>query len=143
MDRNASYSVRERVANRFEVDQRAALFDSRFKSGGSNKRSEDKYAAHSRDMMERQNDEQIVDLEAKVSELDVLARAIGKEAKDSNARLDDMGKDFDKAGSLLNSTLGHLKTMMQQKGSRHMCYMIVFVLVLLLFMYALKSLGGS
>uniref|UniRef100_A0A7S2GR85 t-SNARE coiled-coil homology domain-containing protein n=1 Tax=Alexandrium andersonii TaxID=327968 RepID=A0A7S2GR85_9DINO len=143
MNRNANYSVRERMANRFEVDQRAALFGSRFKNNENGKKNDDKYAAHSREMMERQNDTQIEDLEAKVSTLKDITRAIGKETKDSNTLLDTMGIDFDKAGTLLKGTMGHLKTMMQQKGGRPMCYMIAFVLVLFFLMYFLRGLGSS
>mmetsp|Transcript_9299 Transcript_9299/g.18708 ORF Transcript_9299/g.18708 Transcript_9299/m.18708 type:complete len:160 (+) Transcript_9299:44-523(+) len=142
MSRNANYNVRERMANRFEVDQRAALFGSRFKSGESGKKNDDMYAAHSREMMERQNDAQIEDLEAKVSTLKDITRAIGKETKDSNSLLDTMGIDFDKAGTLLKGTMGHLKTMMQQKGGKHMCYMVAFVLLLFFLMYFLRGISS-
>uniref|UniRef100_A0A7S4RHX1 t-SNARE coiled-coil homology domain-containing protein n=1 Tax=Alexandrium monilatum TaxID=311494 RepID=A0A7S4RHX1_9DINO len=142
MNRNANYSVRERMSNRFEVDQRAALFGSRFKGGESGKKSDDMYAAHSREMMERQNDAQIEDLEAKVSTLRDITKAIGKEAKDSNSLLDTMSIDFDKAGTLLKGTMSHLKTMMQQKNGKHMCYMVAFVLVLFFLMYFLRNFGS-
>mmetsp|Transcript_71837 Transcript_71837/g.191033 ORF Transcript_71837/g.191033 Transcript_71837/m.191033 type:complete len:161 (-) Transcript_71837:245-727(-) len=143
MNRNANYNVRERMANRFEVDQRAALFGSRFKNNDTGRRNnEDMYAANSREMVERQNDAQIEDLESKVSTLKDITRAIGKETKDSNSLLDNMGIDFDKAGTLLKGTMGHLKTMMQQKGGKHMCYMVAFVLVLFFLMYFLRGLSS-
>mmetsp|Transcript_99271 Transcript_99271/g.241435 ORF Transcript_99271/g.241435 Transcript_99271/m.241435 type:complete len:161 (-) Transcript_99271:161-643(-) len=142
MNRNTNYSVRERMANRFEVDQRAALFGSRFKSNENGRRNEDMYAANSREMMERQNDAQIDDLEAKVSTLKDITKAIGKETKDSNTLLGFMGTDFDKAGTLLKGTMGHLKTMMQQKNGKHMCYMVAFVLLLFFLMYFLRGVGS-
>mmetsp|Transcript_6426 Transcript_6426/g.18341 ORF Transcript_6426/g.18341 Transcript_6426/m.18341 type:complete len:161 (-) Transcript_6426:186-668(-) len=142
MNRNANYSVRERMSNRFEVDQRAALFGSRFKTGETGRQKEDIYAANSREMMQRQNDAHIEDLEAKVSTLGDIARAIGKESKDSNKLLDNMGIDFDKAGTLLKGTMGHLKTMMQQKNGKHMCYMVAFVMLLFFLMYFLRGMGS-
>mmetsp|Transcript_55797 Transcript_55797/g.84447 ORF Transcript_55797/g.84447 Transcript_55797/m.84447 type:complete len:110 (-) Transcript_55797:72-401(-) len=93
-------------------------------------------------MMERQNDAAIEDLESKVSMLRDVTTAIGKETKESNSLLEFMGIDFDKAGTLLKGTMGHLKTMMQQKNGKHMCYMIAFVLVLFLFMYFLRAMGS-
>merc|ERR1719499_1347221 len=97
--------------------------------------------------MERQNEAQIEDLEGKVSQLRDITSRIGKEVKDSNVFLDMMGIDFDKAGSLLKGTVGHLKTMMQQNNGKHMCYMLVFVLALFFLMYFLRGIssrfGGS
>mmetsp|Transcript_54277 Transcript_54277/g.66571 ORF Transcript_54277/g.66571 Transcript_54277/m.66571 type:complete len:162 (+) Transcript_54277:81-566(+) len=142
MNRNANYNIRERMANRFEVDQRAALFGSRFPGkGGASVKKDDMYAATSREMMERQNDQAIEDLEAKVGQLKDVTRSIGSSIKDSNSLLDQMGIDFDKAASLLKGTLGHLKGMMANKSSKHMIYMVLFVLVLFMLMYFLRKLS--
>ncbi|CAE6949899.1 BET12 [Symbiodinium sp. CCMP2592] len=146
MNRNENYNIRERMANRFEVDQRAALFGSRFQGkGGAQKPKDDTYAATSREMMERQNDEAIEDLEAKVGQLKDVTRNIGSSIKDSNSLLDQMGIDFDKAAGLLKGTLGNLKGMMANKSSKHMIYMVLFVVCLFLLMYFLRkmSFGGS
>lgn len=144
MSRDAGYSIRERMANRFEVDQRAALFGPR----GARSRAvgEDASAAGSREILERQNDAHIEDLEGKVSELKNLTWKIGAEVQSSNSLLDIMGIDFDKAGSLLKGTVGQLKVMMQNKSGKHMCYMVIFVLVLFFLMYFLRKLpsfGGG
>eukprot|EP00440_Ansanella_granifera_P024075 gb/GFBE01026146.1/.p1 GENE.gb/GFBE01026146.1/~~gb/GFBE01026146.1/.p1 ORF type:complete len:172 (+),score=49.54 gb/GFBE01026146.1/:1-516(+) len=146
MNRDANYNIRERMSNRFEVDQRAALFGSRFPGGaGKSKQKDDMYAAHSREMMERQNDAAIEDLEGKVSQLKDITRGIGSTIKESNGLLDQMGIDFDKAAGLLKGTLNNLKGMMANKSSKHMIYMVVFVLVLFFLMYFLRkfSFGGS
>ncbi|CAK8992539.1 Bet1-like SNARE 1-2 (AtBET12) (Bet1/Sft1-like SNARE 14b) (AtBS14b) [Durusdinium trenchii] len=141
MNRNANYNIRERMANRFEVDQRAALFGSRFPGKGAQKPKDDMYAATSREMMERQNDAAIEDLEDKVGQLKDITRSIGSSIKDSNSLLDQMGIDFDKAASLLKGTLGHLKGMMANKSSKHMIYMVLFVLCLFMLMYFLRKLS--
>eukprot|EP00441_Pelagodinium_beii_P040721 CAMPEP_0197648042 /NCGR_PEP_ID=MMETSP1338-20131121/27367_1 /TAXON_ID=43686 ORGANISM="Pelagodinium beii, Strain RCC1491" /NCGR_SAMPLE_ID=MMETSP1338 /ASSEMBLY_ACC=CAM_ASM_000754 /LENGTH=151 /DNA_ID=CAMNT_0043221973 /DNA_START=136 /DNA_END=591 /DNA_ORIENTATION=+ len=134
------------MANRFEVDQRAALFGSRFPGNKAAPKKDDMYAAHSREMMEHQNDAQIEDLEGKVSQLKDITRGIGSNIKESNSLLDNMGIDFDKAAGLLKGTLGQLKGMMNNKSSKHMIYMVVFVLFLFFMMYFLRKLsfgGGS
>ncbi|CAJ1361840.1 unnamed protein product [Effrenium voratum] len=148
MQRNANYNIRERMANRFEVDQRAALFGSRFPGKtAAGKPKDDMYAATSREMMERQNDQTIEDLEGKVGQLKDITRSIGSSIKESNGLLDQMGIDFDKAAGLLKGTLGHLKGMMANKSSKHMIYMVLFVLCLFMLMYFLRKLswvsGGS
>ena len=91
--------------------------------------------------MERQNDAAIEDLESKVGQLKEVTRSIGSSIKDSNSLLDQMGIDFDKAASLLKGTLGHLKGMMANKSSKHMIYMVIFVLVLFMLMYFLRKLS--
>ncbi|CAE8700826.1 unnamed protein product, partial [Polarella glacialis] len=142
MSRNANYNIRERMANRFEVDQRAALFGSRFQ-GGAGSKKDDVYAAHSREVMERQNDAQIEDLEGKVSQLKEITRGIGKEVGDSNSLLDTMGIDFEKAAGMLKGTLNQLKVMMNNKSGKHMFYMVGFVLVLFFLMYFLRKMSSS
>jgi len=133
--------MRERMANRFEVDQRAALFSSRFKADQAARQREDLHAAHSREEMAHLNDAQIEDLEARVSTLGGIADAIKKEAEDSNAMLSTVSSDFDKAGALLAGTMGHLKRMVQERTGRHMCILVVFALALFFAMYLLRRLG--
>eukprot|EP00930_Biecheleria_cincta_P071005 TRINITY_DN58564_c0_g1_i1.p1 TRINITY_DN58564_c0_g1~~TRINITY_DN58564_c0_g1_i1.p1 ORF type:complete len:181 (+),score=43.01 TRINITY_DN58564_c0_g1_i1:73-543(+) len=133
------------MANRFEVDQRAALFGSRLGKPANPGKKNDMYAAHSREMMERQNDAQIEDLEAKVSQLKDITNSISGSVKESNGLLDNMGIDFDKAAGLLKGTMGQLKTMMDNKSSKHMVYMVGFIVCLFFLMYVLRKLsfGGS
>merc|ERR1719191_2008275 len=124
------------MSNRFEVDQRAALFGARGKASPANgKGNKDLYAANSRAMMEQQNDQHIEDLEAKVSALKDITMGIGREVSDSNKLLDGMSLDFDKAGAMLKGTVQHLKVMMQNKSGKHMWYMALFVVLLFLFMW--------
>lgn len=138
------YDVRERIQNRFAVDQREALFG---KGGGArNRGGADDKAAASREMIERQNDAYIEDLEGKVGQLKDLTTKIGGEISSSNSLLDAMGIDFDKAGSLLKGTMSQLKVMMNNKDSKHMCYMVIFVFALFFLMYVLRkmpSFGGG
>merc|ERR1719160_2007276 len=129
------------MANRFEVDQRAALFGARGKAPAKGK--EDKYAANSRAMMEQQNDQHIEDLEAKVSALKDITMGINREVNDSNRLLDGMSLDFDKAGALLKGTVQHLKVMMQNRSGKHMWYMAAFVVFLFICMWFISKGRGS
>eukprot|EP00930_Biecheleria_cincta_P062000 TRINITY_DN47523_c0_g1_i1.p1 TRINITY_DN47523_c0_g1~~TRINITY_DN47523_c0_g1_i1.p1 ORF type:complete len:165 (+),score=38.71 TRINITY_DN47523_c0_g1_i1:52-546(+) len=141
----ADYNIRERMANRFEVDQRAALFGSRSGKPAPSNKKNDMYAANSREMMERQNDAQIEDLEAKCAQLKDITYKIGGQIKESHGLLDNMSSSFDKAAGLLKNTLGQLNKMMDNKSSKHMIYMVVFIVVLFFLMYVLRKLsfGGG
>ncbi|CAE7556730.1 BET12 [Symbiodinium sp. CCMP2456] len=137
---------RELERNKINVTHFLAIIERAVPSkGGAQKPKDDTYAATSREMMERQNDEAIEDLEAKVGQLKDITRNIGSSIKDSNSLLDQMGIDFDKAAGLLKGTLGNLKGMMANKSSKHMIYMVLFVVCLFLLMYFLRkmSFGGS
>jgi blocked-early-in-transport protein 1 len=46
---------------------------------------------------------------------------------EQNKYLDGMGLDFDRADGLIGGTLKKIGTMMEQGGSKHMCYLIAFV----------------
>jgi len=146
MNRNVDgQSIHQRMANRFEVDQRAALFGSRFagKGGGRGRGSHvDMHASMAREEMEAQNNAQIEDLEAKVGQLKEITRNINREVTDSNSFLDGMSLDFDKAGLLLRDTLGNLKVMVKKGGGKHMCSMVVFVVFLFFTFYMLRGVGS-
>ena len=61
----AGYSVHEVTAKRFEVDHRAALFGGRGKRPQDpSKKNDDAKAAYSREVIEKQNNSMIEDLEA-------------------------------------------------------------------------------
>merc|ERR1719364_436381 len=139
------YDIRERMANRFEVDHRAALFGSRMGNWGGAARGGDasRSAAYARDVLEQQNDAQIEDLEAKVSELKGITQGIGREVSESTKFLEGMGVDFDKAQAMLKGTLGNLKVMMNNRSGKHMWYMVAFMVFLFLLMYLLKKSGAA
>merc|ERR1719150_2836690 len=114
------------MANRYAQDQRAVLFGGRHqppsRSIGSSPGENAK--AVSREMMERQNDAAIDDLESKVSQLKEITGGLSTEIKDSVGFLEMMGIDFDKAGNLMKGTVGQLKTMMQGKAGKSMGQMV-------------------
>eukprot|EP01066_Platyproteum_vivax_P007189 Platyproteum_vivax@DN274_c0_g1_i1.p2 len=129
-DPNRAEVVKQRMANRFEVDHRAALFSSRGpNTGGSGK------TAVSHTVLEEQNEQYINDLEGKVSSLKNIALGISKEAKESNSLLDSMSGQFDNVKTSLGNTMKQLGNLMQRNGGLHMWAMAGFVVFVFLVMY--------
>jgi len=123
-------------SERFEVDQRAALFS----TFGRKKRAEldrEKYAAHSSAVMEAENDEHILDLEAKVHGLKDISLKLREETQESNTLLGNMSTQFDKVGGMLSGTMSRLKTLTGGASSRHIWYMMLFVVGIFFVMYVL------
>mmetsp|Transcript_7386 Transcript_7386/g.13128 ORF Transcript_7386/g.13128 Transcript_7386/m.13128 type:complete len:168 (-) Transcript_7386:78-581(-) len=136
-------TVHDRIGNRFEVDQRAALFGQGRARGPSQPKDNDRKAAMTAGVIEQQNDELITDLEGKVSRLKDITLRLGDEAKKSNSILKDFGLDFDNASALMKGTLGKLKVMVSKSGNSHMCYMMLFIVFLFFLMYGLRRIGGG
>ncbi|CAM9965253.1 unnamed protein product, partial [Sphacelaria rigidula] len=74
-----------------------------------------------------------------VSRLKNLTIDIGQEVRSQNELIDGMeGQMFD-AGGLLGGTLRRINTMMAKGGSRHMCYLVAFIVfVFIVIWYILK-----
>ena len=148
MEPRRRYDLKDTMANRFEVDQRAArvatdqraaLFGAR--SGGANASSYGRAYAHQN--VEDQNDALVHDLEAKVHTLKELSLGIGKEASDSNSLLAGMSSVFDNTTSMLKATGSKLRTMMDKKQGRAIIHLVLFIVAGLVFMYVLAKLGGG
>eukprot|EP00922_Rhytidocystis_sp_ex-Travisia-forbesii_P011053 GHVS01016198.1.p1 GENE.GHVS01016198.1~~GHVS01016198.1.p1 ORF type:complete len:185 (+),score=40.69 GHVS01016198.1:118-672(+) len=137
----------QQMANRFEVDQRAALFS----SFSSNRQTDKKdgiiggtvrpsvYGNTSSELMETENDRHMEDLEAKVQDLKSVSLALRGEVQESNSILSSMGEHFDSARGLLGGTIKKLQTIISSKSGRHIWYMVLFVVALVFFMYIFYS----
>ncbi|CAI5714159.1 unnamed protein product [Hyaloperonospora brassicae] len=91
-------------------------------------------------LLEEQNDEQISHLSLQITQLKQLSGSIHTEVVDQNRFLDGMGKEFDNTEGLLGGTMKRLGAMMEQGGSKHMLYLILFVVVVFLLLYfAIRS----
>uniref|UniRef100_K3WKP8 t-SNARE coiled-coil homology domain-containing protein n=1 Tax=Globisporangium ultimum (strain ATCC 200006 / CBS 805.95 / DAOM BR144) TaxID=431595 RepID=K3WKP8_GLOUD len=91
-------------------------------------------------LLEDQNDEQISHLSLQISQLKQLSTSIHTEVVDQNRYLDNMGKEFDNTEGLLGGTMKRLGAMMEQGGSKHMLYLVGFVvLVFVLLYYTIRS----
>ncbi|KAG6574460.1 uncharacterized protein IUM83_07174 [Phytophthora cinnamomi] len=91
-------------------------------------------------LLEEQNDEQISHLSLQITQLKQLSGSIHAEVVDQNRFLDGMGKEFDNTEGLLGGTMKRLGIMMDQGGSKHMLYLILFVVVVFVLLYfAMRS----
>ncbi|KAG2789136.1 hypothetical protein PC116_g7614 [Phytophthora cactorum] len=86
-------------------------------------------------LLEEQNDEQISHLSLQITQLKQLSGNIHAEVVDQNRFLDGMGKEFDNTEGLLGGTMKRLGVMMEQGGSKHMLYLIMFVVVVFVLLY--------
>ncbi|KAF4685466.1 hypothetical protein FOZ60_006534 [Perkinsus olseni] len=125
-----SYDVRERINNRFEVDQRAALFGNRY----SGSREMQPRGGASAQVLEQQNDEYLDELDARVRAVKEVAHGIGREARESNNILNGMGGQFDKAGNMLKGTMAKLQNMVDSGSGRSMIYLALFVVAMFMLM---------
>mmetsp|Transcript_145921 Transcript_145921/g.363851 ORF Transcript_145921/g.363851 Transcript_145921/m.363851 type:complete len:236 (+) Transcript_145921:114-821(+) len=137
---------------RWAADQRALLFGSRLGPSGIAKgrdrvaaqHAADLHAAHSRVIVEEQNDALVGDLAIKVSALKQVSEEVGKEASESARLVEDMNSPFDKARSLLSRTHEHLRGVAKQAGGRHMMCLIAFFVSLLVLLFVLnRFIGGG
>ncbi|TDH65431.1 hypothetical protein CCR75_002058 [Bremia lactucae] len=91
-------------------------------------------------LLEEQNDEQISHLSLQITQLKQLSGNIHEEVLNQNRLLDSMGKEFDNTDGLLNGTMKRLSVMMEQGGSIHMLYLVLFVVVVFVLLYfAIRS----
>jgi blocked-early-in-transport protein 1 len=88
---------------------------------------------------ERQNDGQVNLLAERVSALKSITLQIGNEVQDQNRFLGGMTQDFDRTRGLLSSTMGRLQRMMATQDSRYTCYMMFFVVFVIMVLYWLIS----
>eukprot|EP00405_Crypthecodinium_cohnii_P021230 CAMPEP_0206469978 /NCGR_PEP_ID=MMETSP0324_2-20121206/30625_1 /ASSEMBLY_ACC=CAM_ASM_000836 /TAXON_ID=2866 /ORGANISM="Crypthecodinium cohnii, Strain Seligo" /LENGTH=150 /DNA_ID=CAMNT_0053943887 /DNA_START=41 /DNA_END=490 /DNA_ORIENTATION=- len=133
------------MTDRFKVDQRAALFGNRSRAGNTSigrSSNPDLEGQSHRETLEQQNDSRLDDLQDRVSKLKEITKGISKEAKDSLSFLEGLGQHFEKAGSLLQSTVGKLTTMTQAKMGRSGMMVCGFLAVFVL-LYFISSLRGG
>ena len=117
----------------------------------------------SQQAMEAQNNEALERLGEKVGILKDVTLEIGRHAREDNRLLDEMvwhrynhgirdlthslcvyvcvctyvcqGMDFDRGSNLMSATVSKLKEMMGSGGSRHMCYLALFMLFIFFVLY--------
>ena len=87
--------------------------------------------------MEDENDALVNGLAGKVSQLRELSIQIGSHVKEDNRLLSDLDSGFDKTGGMLGGTMRRIGAMADSKGSRHMLYLALFVIFVLLLVYKL------
>ena len=86
-------------------------------------------------IMENQNNDRISELSDQVARLKGLTIDIGNEVRDQNRLLDNMGDGFTNVGDMLTGSLARIGTMLESGGAKHMCYLVGFVVFVMVFLY--------
>ncbi|KAL7467783.1 hypothetical protein ACHAXS_008023 [Conticribra weissflogii] len=90
-------------------------------------------------IMEQQNNDRISELSDQVAMLKGLTIDIGNEVREQNSLLDNMGDGFSNTRDLLAGSLQRIGTMLESGGAKHMCYLVAFVVFVMVFLYWLIS----
>jgi blocked early in transport 1 len=94
-------------------------------------------------IMEQQNNERISELSEQVARLKGLTVDIGNEVREQNALLDGLHDRFGNVTDLLSNSLQRIGTMLQTTGGKHMCYMVLFCVFVMVFLYWLMRHSGK
>jgi blocked-early-in-transport protein 1 len=108
-----------------QMSNRNALFGNR--QPGPNDQS---YVEPTRTLYEEENNRQTTILNAQVARLKYISIQINDEVGSQNNLIDNMGGTFGQTGQLMSGALKKLKHMIDTGGSKHMCYLISFVVAL-------------
>ena len=93
-------------------------------------------------ILESQNNDRISELSEQVSRLKGLTIDIGNEVREQNSLLDSMNEGFGRTGDLLSSSLRRIGVMLDSGGAKHMCYMVAFVVGVMVLLYWLMKFKG-
>eukprot|EP01027_Heterolobosea_sp_BB2_P016422 GEZU01023392.1.p1 GENE.GEZU01023392.1~~GEZU01023392.1.p1 ORF type:complete len:156 (-),score=17.50 GEZU01023392.1:58-525(-) len=92
-------------------------------------------------LQEQENDQHLEKLKQGVEYLGQISIKIGDEIRDQNRLLDQMDRDMNNTSAALQGTMQRLNKLIETKTGRHMCYLVVFVVVVffvLWYMYKLS-----
>lgn len=111
--------------------------------GGDVERGGGRFNDTNTNILEQQNNERIYELSEQVSRLKGLTIDIGNEVREQNSLLDQMGDGFMNTRDLLQGSLRRIGTMLESGGSKHMCYMVGFVVFVVVFLYWVMTFKGQ
>mmetsp|Transcript_29909 Transcript_29909/g.33537 ORF Transcript_29909/g.33537 Transcript_29909/m.33537 type:complete len:147 (+) Transcript_29909:236-676(+) len=107
--------------------------------GGSGGKSNDTNS----NILEQQNNDRISELSEQVARLKGLTVDIGSEVKEQNSLLDQMGEGFLSTGDMLQGSLAKIGIMLDTSSGKHMCYMVLFVVFVVVFLYWMMAHKGQ
>ena len=90
-------------------------------------------------ILEQQNNERMNELADHVALLKGLTIEIGNEVREQNSLLDNMNDGFTNTRDLLQNSLRRIGTMLEQGGTKHMCYMVLFCVGVMMLLWWLMS----
>lgn len=68
---------------------------------------------------------------------------IGNEVREQNSLLDQMGDGFQSTRDMLQGSLTRIGSMLETTSGKHMCYMILFVVFVVIFLYWMITFKGQ
>jgi hypothetical protein len=141
-DLSSSYSSFDQLIvhiNQLDNKHPFILIMSRSRNPGSNNlfsSPESRIAESNRRLVEEQNNIKTGALADSVERLKFLSIDINNEVVDQNRLLGSMDGQMGSATSLMNDTLNKLSTMLNSGESKHMLYMIIFVVTAFVILYS-------
>mmetsp|Transcript_40164 Transcript_40164/g.94433 ORF Transcript_40164/g.94433 Transcript_40164/m.94433 type:complete len:114 (+) Transcript_40164:193-534(+) len=93
------------------------------------------------DMMERQNEALVGNLQNKINNLKSITIAIGDEVREQNKFLDGMQNGMAANDNLLGSTMQKMGQMYNSHGSMSIVYLSIFCILCFLVVYMLMKMG--
>eukprot|EP00535_Pseudo-nitzschia_heimii_P003127 CAMPEP_0197173248 /NCGR_PEP_ID=MMETSP1423-20130617/263_1 /TAXON_ID=476441 /ORGANISM="Pseudo-nitzschia heimii, Strain UNC1101" /LENGTH=143 /DNA_ID=CAMNT_0042622043 /DNA_START=103 /DNA_END=534 /DNA_ORIENTATION=- len=94
-------------------------------------------------ILEQQNNDRISELSEQVARLKGLTVDIGAEVRSQNSLLDQMGEGFLSTQDMLRGSLAKIGIMLDTSSGRHMCYMVLFVVFVVVFLYWMMTFKGQ
>lgn len=113
------------------------------RGGGDVERGNGRFNDTNANILEQQNNERIYELGEQVARLKGLTIDIGNEVREQNSLLDQMGDGFMNARDLLQGSLKRIDTMLDSTGSKHMIYMVMFIVFVVIFLYWMMTFKGQ
>ncbi|KAK9702732.1 hypothetical protein K7432_011093 [Basidiobolus ranarum] len=89
-------------------------------------------------LVEQQNDIRLQELSSKVSALHRITTNIYDEVEGQNLLVDETGNSFSSFGTRFRGTTHRLTRMVSVPHKRHMCYIILAMVLILIIMYQLS-----
>jgi blocked early in transport 1 len=134
---NNNHSMYSRTGtNDIEGGRMRASAGSRNNGGGHNKSSINDTNAN---ILEQQNNERMNELANHVALLKGLTIEIGNEVREQNSLLDNMNDGFTNTRDMLQNSLRRIGSMLEQGGTKHMCYMVLFCVGVMMLLWWLMS----
>jgi blocked-early-in-transport protein 1 len=68
-----------------------------------------------------------------------IAFDLDQQLKEDNSLIDQAGSGLERVTNMMKSTLGNVNQMLATGGSKHMCYLILFIVVVFMGLYSLMK----
>jgi len=95
------------------------------------------FAEETTDTFAKDNEVNIEELSKKVQRMVVFSDEFDREIKAGSKVLDDVTKGLTQTQGILEKTMNKLQSVSKTSNSRHICYLVIFIIVVFLILYYL------